>query len=85
VSYAEELSRVMSFCATSLLQRRRTLPTNAQVKHYQEALQDSSKSVKRNVIDYHINYYEFKYEKEFSSTDLKIDNLKKYLSFWEIR
>jgi len=60
------------------------VPTNAQVKHDQAALQDSSKSVKYNVIDYHINYYEFKYEKDFSSTDLKIYNLKKHLPFWEI-
>ena len=59
------------------------MPTNAQVKQNQAALQDSSKSVKCKVIDYHINYHEFKYEKDFSSTDLKIDNLKKHLPLWE--
>lgn len=69
-----------------LQQQTDTGPTNAQVKHDQAALQDSSKSVKRNVIDHNINYYEFEYEKDFSSTDLKIiDNLKKHLPFWEIR
>jgi len=79
------MSSNVILCNIPITTQTNTVPTNAQVKHDQEALQDSSKSVKRNVIDYHINYYEFKYEKEFSSTDLKIDNLKKYLSFWEIR
>ena len=79
------MSSNVILCNIPITTQTNTVPTNAQVKHDQEALQDSSKSVKRNVIDYHINYYEFKYEKECSSTDLKIDNLKKYLSFWEIR
>jgi len=79
------MSNNVILCNIPITTQTDTVPTNAQVKHDQAAQQDSSKSVKCNVIDYNINYYEFEYDKDFSSTDLKIDNLITHLPFCQIR